>query len=125
MERPDFQHNSGVDPLHDIWNDTDVIVLAPVWNFFSQHQRSPTLVELDGIMESHPARAARPGITDSTMNYYPTAMRSIAMYCRKHGRLHTDPSWIALAEAIAVRHELASILEKIQNDLAYITQIDE
>lgn len=125
IERPNFQHHSGVDPLHDIWSDTDVIILAPVWDFFAKKQRAPTLAEIDRIMESHPARAARPGVTSPTMNCHPTAMRSIAMYCRKHGRLSGDASWIRLSEAIAVRHQLTDISEKVQGDLAFIAQITE
>lgn len=114
--RPDYQYDSSVNPLHDCWTDDQVVILGPIFEVAKPESDPPSLDGIRQIMDQHPVRAARPCTEGSSISCYHEALVTITEYCRKHGRLHRNPSWTVLAIQLARAHDLRDNLALLRND---------
>lgn len=114
--RPDYRWHSGVDPLHDIWTDSQVLILGPIFAIADPQSNPPSIEALHQIMKNHPVRAVRPCTKGSSISCYHEALVTITEYCRKHGRLHRNPSWTVLAIQLAQTHNLRDTLALLMRE---------
>ena len=100
---PNYQPTASFHPLHEGWTDTEVIVLAP----FFQFQEPPSIEQIKEKMNQHPALEARPG-----RPYYTIGLEILARYCLRKAKHDRNPSWETLATQLRQREDLEEILDQ-------------
>ena len=95
---PNYAPPPSVNPLHDNWTDTQVILLGP----FLGRTIPPTLEEINRIMQNHSALEARPGHT-----YHETGLETLAHYCFRHENI----DWKSLGMQLSRRGNFRRLLE--------------
>ena len=100
-----YEPKTSLNPLHEGWTDTEVIILSPLWDSVEPL----SIEELDRRLAVHPAKEVHPG-----RPYYHDAFEYYARYCLRRYLADGAPQWLETCKEIAKQKNCEIVLTRLK-----------